>query len=305
MVYRSVRNEYKMKLITTIHNLNYLEKLSAFADGFLLGDERYAVRLTHSFDNNEMIDAIQKIHQLNKMCFILMNQMMTDLELDAAKKYIEMLPNDLIHGFIIADLGLIDVFKSLGLVHKVIYNPETLLTNYFDFNFLSNESINGAFVSKEITLEDIRIIGQNKAYSLFMYGHGHLSMFYSKRQILTAYTDYLAKDPIYHQDPLLELQEAKRDNENFPILEDFGGTHVFRGHVFQSLNDLSELDKVVDFLIVDTIFQDDDYAVKVLSLYQQRESNPIIIQELMTEYQETWTDGFLHRKTIYKGKAND
>src|SRR5690606_29295469 len=110
--------------------------------------------------------AIQKIHQLDKMCFILMNQMMTDQELNAAKQYIELLPVDLIHGFIIADIGLIDVFKDLGLVHKVIYNPETLLTNSFDFNFLANESIYGAFVSKEITLEDIKTIGQNKAYSL-------------------------------------------------------------------------------------------------------------------------------------------
>lgn len=294
-----------MKLLTTIHNLNHLDALSAVADGFLVGDKRYAVRLTHSFDLNEMLDAINRIQKLNKSCFILMNQMMTDQELDDAKTYIESLPVHLIDGFIIADLGLVAIFRSLNLSHKVVYNPETLLTNTFDFNFLSNEHIYGAFVSKEITLDDIQTIGKQKAYHLFMYGHGHMSMFYSKRQILTAYTDYLTKDPIYHQDQELELQEPKRENENFPILEDFGGTHVFRGHVFQVLSDIKELSDVVDYLIIDTIFQDDDYAAKVLPLYRQMTSNESLTKELQTSYQETWTDGFLHRKTIYKGKVND
>jgi putative protease len=249
-----------MKLLTTIYNLEHLHDLSQAADGFILGNEQLAVRLTKSFSIHEIHDAANIIHSLGKELFIVMNQMMTDEQLIEAKSIIESLPNDLIKGYIIADLGLIDVFKSLNLNHKVVYNPETLLTNYIDFNYLQDDHILGAFVSKEITLEDIKIIGSKKAYNLFMFGHGHQSMFYSKRPILDAYTDYLGKDRVYYKEQGLALEEEKRKSESFPILEDKGGTHVFRGVVFNSLNDIKALSSVVDYLIIDTLFKDDQYA---------------------------------------------
>ena len=52
---------------------------------------------------------------------------MTDEQLIEAKSIIESLPNDLIKGYIIAHLGLIDVFKSLNLNHKVVYNQKLYL----------------------------------------------------------------------------------------------------------------------------------------------------------------------------------
>lgn len=294
-----------MKLLTTIYNLEHLHDLSQAADGFILGNEQFAVRLTKSFSIHEIHDAANIIHSLGKELFIVMNQMMTDEQLIEAKSIIESLPNDLIKGYIIADLGLIDVFKSLNLNHKVVYNPETLLTNYIDFNYLQDDHILGAFVSKEITLEDIKIIGSKKAYNLFMFGHGHQSMFYSKRPILDAYTDYLGKDRVYYKEQGLALEEEKRKSESFPILEDKGGTHVFRGVVFNSLNDIKALSSVVDYLIIDTLFKDDQYAKEVLPLYKHEQTDVTSIQKIQEVYRETWNDGFLHKKTIYKGKTND
>jgi len=294
-----------MKLLTTIYNLEHLHDLSQAADGFILGNEQFAVRLTKSFSIHEIHDAANIIHSLEKELFIVMNQMMTDEQLIEAKSIIESLPNDLIKGYIIADLGLIDVFKSLNLNHKVVYNPETLLTNYIDFNYLQDDHILGAFVSKEITLEDIKIIGSKKAYNLFMFGHGHQSMFYSKRPILDAYTDYLGKDRVYYKEQGLALEEEKRKSESFPILEDKGGTHVFRGVVFNSLNDIKALSSVVDYLIIDTLFKDDQYAKEVLPLYKHEQTDVTSIQKIQEVYRETWNDGFLHKKTIYKGKTND
>lgn len=294
-----------MKLLTTIYNLEHLHDLSQAADGFILGNEQFAVRLTKSFSIHEIHDAANIIHSLGKELFIVMNQMMTDEQLIEAKSIIESLPNDLIKGYIIADLGLIDVFKSLNLNHKVVYNPETLLTNYIDFNYLQDDYILGAFVSKEITLEDIKIIGSKKAYNLFMFGHGHQSMFYSKRPILDAYTDYLGKDRVYYKEQGLALEEEKRKSESFPILEDKGGTHVFRGVVFNSMNDIKALSSVVDYLIIDTLFKDDQYAKELLPLYKHEQTDVASIQKIQEVYRETWNDGFLHKKTIYKGKTND
>src|SRR5690606_3298933 len=219
----------------------------------------------------------KKTHQDKKEVFILLNRIFTDDELINVEAYIKELPVDLINGFIGADLGLIFVLEKLNLSHKFVYNPETLLTNDVDFNDLSTQNIKGAFVSKDITLEDILEIGALKQYQLFYFGHGHMSMFYSKRQMLNTFMDYQNESNILHDDKSLRLSEAKRPDEVYPIIEDAAGTHVFRGHVFNSFKVINQLESVVDYFIVDTLFLDDDYAINIIKMYKEKQIDKNIL----------------------------
>ncbi len=296
--------DFYMHILTTIHDINNIKKLSSVADGFLLGVKRFSKTLTFDFSQN-LYDAILEIKSLKKSVFILLNKMFTDEELDDVRTFILDLPSNLIDGFITADIGLLSIFEGLNLLDKLIYNPETLLTNNFDFNYLSDQKIMGAFVSKEITLLDILEIGKHKAYKLFMFGHGHLSMFYSKRQILSAFSDHLNQPSVYHEDNNLLLKEEKRESELYPVLEDQAGTHVFRGLVMSSIDDINPLSEYVDYLIVDTLFQDDDYALNVIPMYQKKcldEATKLIVER---NYSEKWHAGFLHKKSLIKDEQND
>ncbi len=71
------------------------------------------------------------------------------------------------------------------------------------------------------------------------------------------------------------------------------------------VTDINRLSSVVDYLIIDTLFKDDQYAKEVLPLYKHEQTDVASIQKIQEVYRETWNDGFLHKKTIYKGKTND
>lgn len=291
-----------MKKLVTIFDINNLEKLSEFADGFLVGNESFSARLTKSFSIDEVNTIIKQANDLNKEVFLNVNQMFTDQQLDVFKEQLLMVNTDGLTGIIVADLGTMILLESMGLNNKVVYNPETLLTNEIDFNFLSSNNILGAYIAKEITVEEVISIGKNKKYQMFMVGHGHLNMFYSKRYLLDNYSELINKaDSYYTNSQTLKIVEPKRADSPFPILQDEAGTHVFRSKVMNSFPFFNDLSSVVDYFIIDTIFKDDNYGYEILKMYSNCDLNQA--DALKVKYDETWDEGFLNNKTYYKRKV--
>lgn len=292
-----------MKLLTTIYDLNHLESLSEHVDGFIIGNHQFGARLTKSFEKDEILSALDQTKKLGKELFLACNQIFNDTQLESFKNWITELPVSSFEGIVVADLGAYRILEKMGFSDKVIYNPETLAANVYDFNFLSTFKIKGVYVAKEITLEDIIYIAERKNYQMFMVGHGHLNMFYSKRQLIDNFMNFNVEENIYHERQDLKIIEENRLNEPFPILEDQAGTHVFRSNVFSSLQHLEELNKHLDYLVIDTLFKDDDYAKMVLPMYKDRQSNQQMIDQIQLKYDEKWDEGFFYKKTIYKQKG--
>ena len=293
-----------MKLLTTLYDIANMDELSLTTDGFIIGHEKFAARLTTSYNEKQINEAIKKAKKLDREIFLQANQMLDDELLDLFSAFLDKLDTANLNGIITADIGSIMRLKSKGLADKAIYNPETLLTNRYDFNFLKKEGILGAYIAKEITLTDILEISKHKEIKLFMVGHGHLNMFYSKRQLIHNFMDYQQKDSTYHKHQNLKIIEEQRDQEPYPILEDMSGTHVFRSKVFSSLAYLDTLKDQVDYLVVDSIFKDDAYAIKVTQLYQAHKIDQVSIDQIKTTYKEDWDTGFFHKKTVYKTKES-
>ena len=282
-----------------------MDQLKQLTDGFIVGNKRFGARLTTSFSMSEINQAIEIAKGLNKEIFLMANRIFDDQDCEDFKVWMKDMDNDGLTGIIVADVGAISVIDELGLIGKAIYHPETLLTNHYDTNVFASVGIFGAFVAKEITLDEIKQIGSNRQLKLFMIGHGYLDMFYSKRQLVETFTMKANLVNHYHDQKDLTLIEAKRENEPYPILEDDAGTHVFRYNVFHSDAYLDELNSVIDYFVIDTIFEDDQYAAEILDYYQQPTNEKK--EATQTAYQETWDEGFLHKPTIYKvkGENND
>jgi U32 family peptidase len=280
-----------------------MKNLSAHVDGFLIGNEQFGTRLTHSFSSDEISKAILLSKELNKELFLVCNQMFNDDQLSLFKTFLDQFDLNQITGFVVGDIGALRILSKRGFHSKVIYNPETLLTKVYDVNFLANEHILGVYLAKEITLNDIKTIASQKKLNLFMVGHGHLNMFYSKRQLIENFVTYNEEENIYHNQQNLKIIEENRKDEAYPILEDQAGTHVFRSKVLSTLNHLIELNDYIDYLVIDTLFKDDFYAEKILPLYKNQVINLEIVDSLKSTYHEKWDEGFFFTKTIYKSKG--
>ncbi len=292
-----------MKKIVTLYKIESIDLLIDYVDGFILGQNGVSTRLTRSFETSEILFAAQKIQSCHRECFILMNRILHDLDANSYETFIKTIDSDAITGYIVGDIGVLSIGKKLGISHKMIYNPETLITNVFDAHFYHSLGIQGVFLAKEITLDDIQVIGQHRPYKIFAYGHGFLNMFYSKRQLIQAYFENKNQNHRYHDQRNLSVVEEKRPEFKYPILEDEGGTHVFRNHVFSSLNYLKPLKDAIDYLVFDTVFHDDAYALGVLKLYHNEITltDPQVLT-IQQKYHEVWDEGFFFKKTVYKPK---
>ena len=292
-----------MKILTTIFDLKNLNNLSKHVDGFIIGNHQFGARLIKSFSFEELVLALAETKKLGKEFYLACNQMFNDEQLEQFKNWIQKFDLELLNGIVVADLGAYQVLNQLGYAKKTIYNPETLAANVYDFNFLADLGIKGVYIAKEITLEDIQFIGKNRKYQLFMVGHGHLNMFYSKRQLIDNFMNFNLEENIYHEEQNLTIVEENRLNEPFPIFEDLAGTHVFRSQVFSALGHLNDLNDIVDYLVIDTLFKDDQYAILVSPMYFNQLINPEKIEEIKVKYHEQWDEGFLYKKTVYKNKG--
>ena len=292
-----------MKQLITLHDLTNTEMVLGNADGIIIGNDRFGTRLTHSFNQSEIMMIASEAKELKKEVFLMANQMMMDSDLESFSDFLDELNLNDIDGIVVADLGALVLLKEKGLNHKAIYNPETLSTNYYDFNFLGELGCRGVYTAKEITIDDLKTIGEKKKLEMFMVGHGHLNMFYSKRQLIHNYENYLKEDLNLHKRQDLKIIEEKRVEEPYPILEDDAGTHVFRSKVMQSLDQLELISSFLDYFVIDTLFKDDYYGALVSEMYKK--SSFELKEKIQRLYDETWDDGFFFKKTIYKGKGGE
>lgn len=248
------------------------------------------------------------IKQINYYLNILENdiylnftRMFEDSDIIRFKKYVRNIDLEKVKGIIIGDIGLFKVFKAIGYENKLIYYPDTLLTNYIDFSIYHDLGFYGAFTSKEITLDDIKTIYKKKPknYNLFFLGHGNYSMFYSKRKLLTNFNlNYNTNFKLKNKKNLC-VKEPSRD-ELYPILEDRVGTYLFRTSTTNSFSYLKEVKKVVDYFLIDLVFKNDKYGLDILNLYNKKKVEEKEIINFKNKYHETWDNGFLDIKTYYK-----
>jgi|SRR5690554_443287 len=285
-----------MKYLTTIHNIENTEILLNEASGLVVGLKGFSTRETSLLTIAEFKKVSEITNKMNKELYISLKPMLYNDYVDGLKTLFEMIKDFYYTGVIVSDIGYYYLLSELG-VNNIIYNPETLLTNTVDFNSSIDIGIKGAFVAKEIHLDDIIQIAKNKKGKVFINAHGHLNMFYSHRKLLGSYFEHINKVYDYENKTTLTLEEKRRKGK-YPVIEDKFGTHVYREKVSTVIKYLNKL-KMIDYFLIDTIFKDDIYAIMILKMFKEGYTLKKE-EELKNKYKEQWDNGFLDIKTIYK-----
>ena len=223
---------------------------------------------------------------LHEDIFLLVDKIIFPKDINPLRKMLEN-TKDFVFGYIFSDLSLIEIAKDLKIEKKLIYNPNTLLTNYMDFNYYANDNIMGGFISPFIPLEDVKKIIENKKMKTFYQGYGNLNMMYSRRPILENFLRHenIILDPKNKLD--LTLLEETRE-EKYPIVEKEDSSLIYTAKPFSALEVLNEL-KDLDYLYLDETFTDlDIYDIFSRALNGSSVSIP------------NTDSGFLYKKIVYR-----
>ena len=291
-----------MKIAVTPFDLLSIKELSSVgADIFVLGNDEYANRMVTSFSLIEIREAKEIISSLGKELYLNMNLILHNEHLEPYKKFLQFAKELEVDGIIFGDLGAFMLAREVGIEGKLIYNPETLNTNYYDTDFWNRKGIKGLTISKEISMEDMLEICEKKKVEVSIIGHGHLNMFHSRRPLIENFFKFSKKEyKEFVDNRNLKIVEEIR-NESYPIYQDNHGTHIFREKAMESYKEILEFSKCIDVFIIDGIFKDTEYLVETVSNYASilNKNSVDFANKISTKYRDDHDSGFLFKKTQY------
>lgn len=293
-----------MEIIVTLSKINNLSKLhSNKVDGVIFGGP-FSLRFNYSLDDLNNINEYCINNNLKR--YITIDTFIFEDDKVAIYDYFEYLKELNPDGIYFTDLGIISIAREYGLDDRLIYDPDTLMTNSLDALFYLNKGI-GVVLARELTLDEVKKILSNTDGKVDMQVFGHLKMSYSKRKFLTNYFSHINKDVDICGNKHLKLVEENRDY-GLLIYEDKYGTRIYTDYILFMYKELLEIKDKINRAIVDDSFIDDDNLVldvirdiKTMS----KDNIDFLILNINTKYPNyRFSDGYLHRKTSLL-KEND
>jgi len=258
-----------MRLLTTPLTAEDIEPMAyAGADGLLFGSASVSLRNAADFSSGCWKELIRRCHDCGVEALFLMNRLFMEEELPMMKEHLQVLLELGADGIYFADEAVLSYAQCMGEQTRLLYQPDTLLTNHSDVNYYLEEGCKGVVLAKEITRNEILTIAEHcDASRIEFIGHGRLIMMHSLRPLLSNYMEFLNQDISLQNKRNLYLVEDTR-SERMPILEDEAGTHIFSGYVQNSFCEMEAFLKAgIGAMRIDGIFYGSDEIIQTLAIY--------------------------------------
>lgn len=262
----------------------------------------FSARPAGVFTNEQIEEGTKLLHELKMKSAVQLTRFFTESECERCLEELKILKAMDVDYIYFTDCAVLQLADELGMKDKLIYNPDTLITNAADAQFYLDQGLASVTLSKEITKEEMIDIANKVKGNLEIIIHGRLNMMHSKRKLLTSYYEFLGRDFNLENAKDLYLMEETRD-EHMPIIEDELGTHVFTGFTLCSFKEINELVAAgIQSLRIESLFMNSDEVAQTARDYRDVLEGRKSGAELFEAYQQQYSDqnissGFMYKKT--------
>jgi U32 family peptidase len=307
----------KPELLVTPTSVNDIEPLiEAGADAFLIGEQRYGLRLAGEFNREDVKKAIEIAHAKNAKVYVAMNAIFHNEKVPELGDYIQFLDKAGADAIVFGDPAVLMTVREVAPHMKLHWNTETTATNWYTCNYWGRKGAKRAVLAREINMEAILEIKEKAEVEIEVQVHGMTCMFQSKRSLLGNYFEY--------QGRVMEIERIKNEksmflhdkerNNKYPIFEDENGTHIMSPNDICIIDELQDMvDAGIDSFKIDGILQSPEYIIEVTKKYRKaidlcaedREAYEDIKDQLLAEIEEIQPKhrpldtGFFFKETVY------
>jgi U32 family peptidase len=307
----------KPELLVTPTSVNEIEPLiEAGADAFLIGEQRYGLRLAGEFNREDVKKAIEIAHAKNAKVYVAMNAIFHNEKVPELGDYIQFLDKAGADAIVFGDPAVLMTVREVAPHMKLHWNTETTATNWYTCNYWGRKGAKRAVLAREINMEAILEIKEKAEVEIEVQVHGMTCMFQSKRSLLGNYFEY--------QGRVMEIERIKNEksmflhdkerNNKYPIFEDENGTHIMSPNDICIIDELQDMvDAGIDSFKIDGILQSPEYIIEVTKKYRKaidlcaedREAYEDIKDQLLAEIEEIQPKhrpldtGFFFKETVY------
>lgn len=263
----------KPELLVTPGSVDELIKqIEAGADAFLIGEQRYGLRLAGEFTREEVKEAISIAHEHGKKVYVAVNALFHNNianELDEYVKFVEQAGADAI---VFGDPAVIMAVRETGAAIPLHWNPETTATNYYTANYWGKRGAVRAVLARELSMDAVIETKEQANVQIEVQVHGMTCMFQSKRPLLGHYFEYMGENMEIEKRQGAKnmlLHDPERSNK-YPIYEDANGTHIMSPNDMCIIDELQELVEAgIDSFKIDGVLQTEEYRLKTTKLYRK------------------------------------
>ena len=305
------------ELLVTPKSINHIETLIELgADAFVIGEEKFGLRLAWEFKEPELREAIKIIHEHGKKAYVAVNAIFHNEHIADLEAYIDLLHELNVDRIIFGDPAVLMAVKEQENPIPLNWNAETIVTNHFQCNYWGERGANRAVLARELSIEEVIEIKKNSNVEIEVQVHGMTCMFQSKRKLLGnyfMYQDKVMKIENREENKDMLLYDEERSNK-YPIYEDSNGTHIMSPNEICLIEDLEELlEANIDSLKIDGVLQTEEYINVATEQYRQAidlynedpelyEDEKFMLLEPIEDVQKDhrpMDQGFLFKQTVY------
>jgi collagenase-like PrtC family protease len=269
-------------------------------DSILIGIKGMSVNCL-DIDLSNLDELCNNIHSNNKKIFISLNKNMHNPDLEILEFLLKKCKELNIDGIFYYDVAILNLNHKLSLDLPLVWSAEHLVTNQYTINYWAKFGISYAFLSNEITKDEIFEISDNTKISLIVQVFGYLPMYVSKRHAISNYLNYF------------ELENSSDDfyifkeGNQYPILEKEIGTEIYSNFILNSIDECLEYkERNIEYILLSGFQVDPEKFRRIIELFKTvKEGNKLSYKEEIEKMFPNTGQGFLYKETIYQVKRNE
>lgn len=247
--------------------------VGAGASAVIIGESRFAARLPGSIAEADLKEAVACAHGLGAKVYVSAAKLLRNHELEGLGDYLRSAAEAGADAVVFGDPAVWMAVKETAPDLPLHWNVEMTGTNSAAAAFWAKRGVSRAVLARELSGDEIADFKRSSDLEVQVQVHGMTNIYYSQRNLLQSYMDYLGREASMVDLGPSEgrfLIEAERPGERLPVYEDDSGTHVMSADDICLLEAMPELlEAGVDSFYVEPLLKSEAYNLTVLRSYRQ------------------------------------
>ena len=245
------------------------------ADAVYIGGKAFSLRaLAGNFSDEEIIEAVEYAHKLNKKVYVTVNILARNYDIDKAIEYLKFLESANIDGAIISDVGLISLAREIAPNLAINVSTQANTLNYKAVEFWRDYGVKRVILARELSLKEIKEIKEKVPdIEIETFIHGAMCISYSGRCLLSDYRTGRSSNRgacVQACRWNFEIREKGSNGAYMEMEEDERGTYILNSKDLNLIDYISELDDagVISFK-VEGRMKSEYYLATVINAYRR------------------------------------
>lgn len=181
----------RLELLAPAGKWEVLEAVAeAGADAVYCGDKRFNMRMLKpgfNFTPEELGDAVNYLHQLDKKLYITVNNLFNAYEICELQNHLQFVQDIGADAIIVQDLAVVALAQEMGITVPLHASVQMGIANLKAVQLLERCGFKRAILSKNLSLEEIASINRNSTLELEFFAHGDLCIAHAGQCFMSSF----------------------------------------------------------------------------------------------------------------------